>query len=150
MRLGEPPTEAPYLRRIFTARSHSFLGSRSPCLARPIISFATVNVMWSLRSTNSSLRSAAAIIAARTGQMTRSPPLSSMKRAISSTPGASGIWTILSIRLFGFRFVVERTVIYVSAGANVRTTSYAPGSNLAIESASSKRARGPGSCRIAW
>jgi hypothetical protein len=35
-------------------------------------------------------------------------------------------------------FVVDRMVIYVSAGANVRTTSYVPGSNFAIESASSK------------
>jgi hypothetical protein len=48
-----------YLRRILTARSHNFWGSRSPSWASPMISFATVSVMGSLRSTNPSLRSAA-------------------------------------------------------------------------------------------
>jgi hypothetical protein len=37
---------------------------------------------------------------------------------------------------------------YVSVGRNVRTTSYMPGSNFAIVSASSRKGRGPGSRRM--
>src|SRR5262249_57749815 len=53
------PSGEPTLPRSFRASSHSFLGSRSPFFANSIINFATVIVMGSLRSTSSSLLSAA-------------------------------------------------------------------------------------------
>jgi hypothetical protein len=54
-----------YLRRIFNARLHNFLGSRSPSFATWRTSFATVVAMGSLVSSSRSLPNAASNAAAR-------------------------------------------------------------------------------------
>src|SRR5262249_20484425 len=48
---ARPTTEALYLRRLFTARSHNWLGSRSPSFASPMMSFATVDAIVPVWST---------------------------------------------------------------------------------------------------
>jgi hypothetical protein len=89
-RRSGPPTEAAYLRRIFAARSANLLGSRSPPLASSMISFATVKVIGSLRSTKPSLRSTASYavtsFAMSSGSNTEPYSLSTSDRIGTSNP----------------------------------------------------------------